>query len=416
MNEIRDILVGIEFGEEASQICYYDRKRQEPAEVTMKVGAALYENPTCVCCWGEQREWSIGLEAEYFAKEKDGFFVDNLYRLCRDDEKVQVGDRLMEAWELAAVYLDGLIRFLGSREPAKSIKCLAVTADSLNGNMVKNLQKACESLGYQKEQILLLDTTESFYYYAYCQRPDFRSRDVGWFAFDQSLVRFRRLAAKAGGKLNFVRLSEPVSAELREESQDRDADFYQFILETVGNDLYSSIYITGKGFQQEWAKELSIPMLCRQKRKVFEGNNLFVKGACYAAKEQLEDKKLKGFLYLGEALVKTNVGMEMQVMGTPAYHPLIEAGKNWYDCKADCELILDDREDLTFLTMKMDETTSQKVKMVLDELPKRPNKTTRIHLHLEYTAPGICEITAEDLGFGEFYPSSGKVWKETAHW
>ena len=33
MNEIRDILIGVDFGREVSQICYYDRKRQEPAEV-----------------------------------------------------------------------------------------------------------------------------------------------------------------------------------------------------------------------------------------------------------------------------------------------------------------------------------------------------------------------------------------------
>lgn len=130
----------------------------------------------------------------------------------------------------------------------------------------------------------------------------------------------------------------------------------------------------------------------------------------------MEDKKLKGFLYLGDALVKTNVGMEMQVMGTPAYYALIEAGKNWYDCQSDCEILLDGREDLTFLVARMDETSSQKVKMKLPGLPKRPNKTTRLHLHLEYTAAGVCQIRVEDLGFGEFYPSSRKVWTETAHW
>ena len=29
MNEIRDLIVGIDFGKEYSQICYYDRKRQD---------------------------------------------------------------------------------------------------------------------------------------------------------------------------------------------------------------------------------------------------------------------------------------------------------------------------------------------------------------------------------------------------
>lgn len=30
MNEIRDIIVGIDFGREYSQICYYDRKEMKP--------------------------------------------------------------------------------------------------------------------------------------------------------------------------------------------------------------------------------------------------------------------------------------------------------------------------------------------------------------------------------------------------
>ncbi len=378
MNEIRDILIGVDFGREVSQICYYDRKRQEPAEVSMKVGANLFENSTCVCCWGKNQEWSIGLEAEYFAREREGFLVENLFELCEEDQGVQVGEQYMEAWELAAVYIQGLIRFLGSMEPVKNTKCLAITVQRLNGKMVKNLQKACESLGFQKEQVLLMDYSESFYYYAYCQRPDFRSRNVGWFDFKGNEVSFRKLFASMSGKVTLVKLGDSVRAAIGEDPKDRDFDFYQFLVNTLENDLYSSIYITGEGFDQEWAKPRSIPLLCRQQRKVFQGNNLFVKGACYGAKEQLEDKKLKGFLYMGDALVKMNVGMEMQVMGTPAYHILIEAGRNWYDCQADCELILDGREDLTFLVMGMDESSSKKVKMKLPGLPKRPNKTTRL--------------------------------------
>ena len=287
MNEIRDILIGVDFGREVSQICYYDRKRQEPAEVSMKVGANLFENSTCVCCWGKNQEWSIGLEAEYFAREREGFLVENLFELCEEDQGVQVGEQYMEAWELAAVYIQGLIRFLGSMEPVKNTKCLAITVQRLNGKMVKNLQKACESLGFQKEQVLLMDYSESFYYYAYCQRPDFRSRNVGWFDFKGNEVSFRKLFASMSGKVTLVKLGDSVRAAIGEDPKDRDFDFYQFLVNTLENDLYSSIYITGEGFDQEWAKPRSIPLLCRQQRKVFQGNNLFVKGACYGAKEQL---------------------------------------------------------------------------------------------------------------------------------
>ena len=34
MNEIRDLIIGIDFGKDYSQICYYDRKGEEPVSYT----------------------------------------------------------------------------------------------------------------------------------------------------------------------------------------------------------------------------------------------------------------------------------------------------------------------------------------------------------------------------------------------
>ena len=72
MNEIRDLIIGIDFGKDYSQICYYDRKAEEPCSVSMKVGSEEYEAPTCICRRGEHKEYTIGLEAVYFAREKGG--------------------------------------------------------------------------------------------------------------------------------------------------------------------------------------------------------------------------------------------------------------------------------------------------------------------------------------------------------
>ena len=56
MNEIRDLIVGIDFGREYSQICYYDRKGEEPRSLSMKVGGSQYEAPTCLCRRTEQKD------------------------------------------------------------------------------------------------------------------------------------------------------------------------------------------------------------------------------------------------------------------------------------------------------------------------------------------------------------------------
>ena len=45
--------------------------------------------------------------------------------------------------------------------------------------------------------------------------------------------------------------------------------------------------------------------------------------------------------------------------------------------------------------------------MKLPGLPKRPNKTTRIGLTIYYESEEMCVVRAEDMGFGDLYPSSG---------
>ena len=105
MNEIRDLIIGIDFGKDYSQICYYDRKGEKPCSVSMKIGTEEYEVPTCICRRGEQKEYTIGVEAVYFAREKSGQLVDDLYEVCKKEDSVQLLGEQVEPWELLGVFI-----------------------------------------------------------------------------------------------------------------------------------------------------------------------------------------------------------------------------------------------------------------------------------------------------------------------
>lgn len=415
MNEIRDLMIGIDFGEKYSQLCYYDRKACEPRSLAVKVGSSQYEAPTLLCRKAGGGGYCVGLEAEYFAREKEGILVDNLYELSGREGTVQVSDEDREPWELLAYFFKGFLKLLGVMDLVKNTRCLAITSPDLTPCRVRNFQKACEMLGYSRERCMLLDYGESFFYYVFTQKRETWNRNVGWYEFDREKVLFRRLVMNTGVRPVLVKLEEPVETVLPEEPGRKDESFAGFARDTLGKDLYSSIQITGEGFSQDWAIQ-SVRVLCFQKRKVFFGNNLFARGACAAAVERLENKNLKNYRYISPSLVSADVGMELRVMGAPAYYPLIEGGKNWYECRAECELILDDTEELVFIVNSMEYPEKRRVSMSLPGLPPRPNKTTRLSLELQYVSPGECSITVKDLGFGEMFPSSGKVWKETARW
>ncbi len=100
MNEIRDLIIGIDIGKEYTQICYYDRKAEEARSLSMKVGASQYEAPGCICYRSVQKDYCVGLEAEYFAREKGGIMVGNIYDICRKEEAVQVAGEERKPAEL----------------------------------------------------------------------------------------------------------------------------------------------------------------------------------------------------------------------------------------------------------------------------------------------------------------------------
>ena len=51
--------------------------------------------------------------------------------------------------------------------------------------------------------------------------------------------------------------------------------------------------------------------------------------------------------------------------------------------------------------------TTEEFRIDLTEFPKRPPKTTRISVDFKYLTENKFQITITDLGFGEFFKSSG---------
>ncbi len=416
MNEIRDLIVGIDFSREFSQIAYFDRKAGEPVSVAQVVGSTVYEIPTRICRRTDPKGgYCIGQEADYFSRERDGILIENLYEICEGESSVAVGEELAEPWRLASRFISGLLGLLGVSDVVRNTRCLVVTVPELSSIQVRNLSRACEEAGFLREEYMLMDYAQSFYYYAMTQRRENWNRNIGWYEFCHDEVTFHRLSVNAGSTPVLVRLATKESRMLPSDESGRDESFGKFITDTLGEELYSTVFITGGGFSTDWAKD-SAKALCQQQRKVFYGNNLFAKGACAAGKERKENNNLRTYRFLSDSMILANVGMEMRIMGAPSYYPLIEAGSNWYEYHPSCELILDKTDELVFVVGKAGEPEKRKIAMQLPGLPSRPDKTTRLRLEMAYISREECIVTVRDLGFGEMFPSSGKIWRESIRW
>ena len=142
------------------------------------------------------------------------------------------------------------------------------------------------------------------------------------------------------------------------------------------------------------------------------GRNLFSKGACYAARAVDLGDKWK-FIYMGENEMKFNLSLKVKNNGMISFFNMISAGKNWFEEKGSCEVILSGTHEIDFWKQLPNSREAKIETLELTDLPSRPDRTTRVRITAKPVADDKIEIELKDLGFGEFFRGTDKVWKYT---
>ncbi len=411
MKEVRNILIGLELREELTQLSYYDRKAREAVSMPLKVGTNIYTFPTKLVKLRGKEEWHYGMEAEHFSRE-GGISLTNPIRLALENRSETVEGKRMEAWEVLAVYVREVLKLFGLPDIAGSAAGICVTSQKMTANLAMNLKKALSYLGFDEKKVLLEDERESFYYYCYSQKMSVWANSMAFVRFSGKEAEFYSMSENRSQNPHTVRVQFVDRTTLPDDTAEKDIFLAEFLRKCIGHERYSSIFLIGDGFDQEWAK-ISTRVLIENSGHVYEGENLFVRGAVYTALEMLEKSVMTGRMYVGPDLVETNVTMDLIDKGTQKTYKLIHAGRNWFDNSTELEFILDGRDDVTVTVSPMNSVKRHQLHLPLEGLPKRPNRTTRIRLTLTCTSPQECEICAEDLGFGELFPATHKIWKDT---
>ena len=74
------------------------------------------------------------------------------------------------------------------------------------------------------------------------------------------------------------------------------------------------------------------------------------------------------------------------------------------------DLILDKGEILDFIVTPLNGKNVRSTKMYLTGMPLRPARATRIHLEMTMISEKKLNVIVSDMGFGEFFESSGLYW------
>ena len=407
-------ILGYELTRRYAQICCYNPKTKEPESADPSMGLSKFQIPAALLKLPGSEDYLYGHEAVRAAADGRGILTDNLlYRASQEDAR---------AVEELAVFIRKSLRTVNTGFRPEDVRRITFTLPQITGKLLEGLYRAVDLLKIPRERVGVQDYRESFYTYVMHQKQELRSYAVALFLYEKNLMSCYELSIHRKSFPKVVTVSKTGEMAFLPEdktylgyaggsyAREKDQKFSQFAQEMLRTKLYSSIYLTGDGFEEPWFPE-TLKLLCRG-RRVFSGRNLFVKGACYRSMEELESGQGTEFLYMGQHKITYNIGMEVLRNGRKEYFGIISAGVNWYEASGSCEFLLDGTNGIELLIQSIDRSDARKILIPLDGLPERPNRTTRLRLSIEFGAVRECQRTVEDVGFGEWYPSSGKTWTE----
>lgn len=420
-NKIEIFALGIDFANDYSQISVVGANDREPVSLSTLKGDKRYLIPTVMYKKREINEWSIGdgaLQLNY-DDEDDSQTVKNLLNIITDNEEIIIENTVYKAKDILDIYFRELLAYAKKILNAGLIHEIAITIEKPEKTIIDSIYNAVEKCGFKRENIRVISHAEAFIYYTINQDRNVWINDVAVFDFNDDHFIYKRLNVVKNKKPNIINITEVdlstiISHSMILETDSRqkaDLIFCDFLVDEFRKHITSAVYLTGIGFYKNWA-EKSLEEMCN-KRRVFKGYNLFVKGACYAALKKYKKISTVDHIFQCEGRTSSNIGLMIEHEGRNIVMLLSKAGTNWYDAGAKVECIIDNINQIQFVFNPAASNISENVILDLSKLPERKNKTTRVEISVTYRSGDVCDIEVKDLGFGDFEKATDVVIKET---
>lgn len=419
MNIKRPIYVGIDFCNEYSQVSYYNFTDNEPVSVGFSGPDSGYSIPTVISKTIGKEQWFAGDEAKNSAALDEAVLVDDLVKKALDRNIITVDDSTYMPADLIRIFFDEILQSVKIAAGVNVIEKICITMDNFNISLLNILSDVMNKLGFPKDKVAFISHTESFVYYALCQKPELWKNDVVLFEYDENGLSFNLLniATFRGQKLVMTMredLSEEVPYSLFENKSAAeyfDKKMTEVAMRCFEKKTISTVYLTGKAFANDFVANGFINYIC-DRRKAFAGQNLYVKGACYQAFEAGEGDRMKEFVLACNERITTGIELKILDRGKDKILRLVRPGINWYGADCSYNLIIDEVDELEFFLSPVDTVEKQIVRVSLKDFPVRPRKTTVVTINLSFTSDRRCHLMVVDKGFGEFFASSGRVINE----
>ena len=305
-----------------------------------------------------------------------------------------------------------------SLEQFEDISRIAFTVPELNEDIGRMLKGIGQRLGVAKQNIYVQDYKESFCNYMLYQPKELWQYEAALFHCDRYEVKaymLRKIRTGYGkGQNTFITVDEVAKAQMEELSavypvlnvdraREADLQFKQFVQGVFEKKLVSSVFLVGEGFENSWYPQ-SLRVLCNG-RRAFLGNNLYSRGACYTAYKHTLNHE-ESLTYLDETRMMEQICLKLRMQGKDKWYPLISWGSRWYEADMQCEVLLQDTDDIEIHIESLAGAQMRVEKISLEGLPRRKNYTIRLQIKVMMLDEKKCHISIKDIGFGEFFAAT----------
>lgn len=415
MEEERKLLVGIDLGWENTQMTCFDFVSYEPVPIGRKIhGKRVYEIPTALAVNPLKGEW-YWIDEEY-AKQEGAICLHHLLADVLREEKITTGRYSIESYQVLKRFIVKLLSLLKEYYPTDMIRKLVITMAERQERLKEYLAEICAELGLPKGCLVIQNHRQSYMYYAVSQPKELWAHNVGLFEMENNMLLYSQIDIDKKTVPYIVGviqkdLSDGIDwAALEKEGASHISYAFLNAANTaLHKQLVTTVYVTGTGFEGSWADE-ALKELCVG-RRVFRGQNLFTKGACYAARELAGEGKLEQCLFLDEDMIACNVLLRVYHDASVQDVLLAKAGALWSEVDSSIDVIPDEEEEIRITIQDVLKHETRAHMLSLSGFAGRKNKMTRFTIRIRFADSNTCIVTLKDNGFGEYCPSSNRVWE-----
>ncbi|MCI9077799.1 MAG: hypothetical protein HFH68_02580 [Lachnospiraceae bacterium] len=415
MSEERQLLVGIDLGRTISQISCFDSKLYEPVPIGRMHGKEReYEIPVAFAINRKNNEWLWGTDA--LEAGEDFIHLDNILERIVSTDKFEITGYTFHSKEVLKRFLLKELSLLKEYYPNDTIKKLVISTEDRDSKAIPIIKDACGELGIMEDRLVVQSHKQSYMYYAVSQPQELWINNVGMFEYNTGGLSYSQISIDRKNVPYIVGVDKkdlsdvmPYSILLENDDIRIKYSFTNVANTALHKQMVTTIYVTGTGFEGKWASD-ALKELCTG-RRVFRGQNLFTKGACYAAREFAGQGKLEGFIFLDEDMITSDILIRTYHNAEFGEVALATAGSRWNEVDSSIDVIPDDEEEIQIITRNALLHEAKAHILSLNGFIGRKNKMTRFTVRIRFASKNTCIVTLKDNGFGEFCPSTNRIWE-----